>query len=302
MNSTSNQNSVDGRNRVFAISVLVVIVILLTILIEKKILIIKPQTFSVQSTNVQKKRDVLVKTPVTQKTTVEVRPLIIEFPPLPDFSSFNQVDKRKAAFIDYLTPIISYQNEKVLQDRARLEKISILIVNGISLSADDRKWVQQLARKYDVKWEEKEHGAVVIKLARRVDIIPISLALVQAAKESSWGRSRYAVQANNLFGQWCFDAGCGVIPEDRPPDAIHEVKRFSTVNDATRSYIHNLNTHPKYETLRKIRQYLRIYHKEITGEALAEGLLYYSERRQAYIDEVKIMIEQYRYFQERRTG
>lgn len=300
MSSNSTQNSVEGRNRIFAIGGLVVVLFLLTVLIEKNLVRIKQQE-PVEPSEPEK-HEVLTKTPVTPKTTVTIQPLITRFPPLPDCNSIKTVDERKAVFIDYLTPIINYQNGKVLKDRTHLEQILKLIVNSIPLPVDDREWLQQLAKEYDVEWEEQDPGKIAIKLARRVDIIPVSLALVQAAVESSWGRSRYAVKANNLFGQWCFEEGCGVIPGDRAPDASHEVKRFKTVNAAVRSYIHNLNTHPKYKTLRQIRQNLRIHRKKITGEALADGLLYYSERREDYVDEVKTMIEQYQDFQERRAG
>ena len=232
---------------------------------------------------------------------MSIQPPVTRFGPLPDFNSYEQVKKRKAAFIDYLTPIIEYQNGKILHDRSRLEQISGNILNGETLPEGDKKWLEQLADKYDVEWNDENLASAAIELARRVDIIPPSLALVQAAKESSWGRSRYAIEVNNLFGQWCYDEGCGVIPAERPLDATHEVKRFRSVADATRSYIHNLNTHPRYATLRRIRQNLRMHHRPLNGSSLADGLLYYSERRQAYIEEVKEMIIQLRLFQQQRT-
>ncbi|GAB4337815.1 MAG: hypothetical protein Kow0089_09300 [Desulfobulbaceae bacterium] len=241
--------------------------------------------------------------PAAPKTTVAIQPLLVtEFPPLPDFTAYDSVEERKAAFIDYLVPIIEYQNFRILRERSRLETFSKKLVSGEGLSESDRSRLRTLALRYDVAWDEEALPEVIGELARRVDIIPVSLAVVQAAKESSWGRSRYAVEINNLFGQWCFEPGCGVVPGARDEGAVHEVQQFDSVYEAARSYIHNLNTHPRYETLRKIRQYLRIHDLPITGEALAEGLQYYSERRQAYVEEVKDMIRQFHRFQERRTG
>ena len=299
MSSNLSQQKTDGRNLFFTIGVVVIVLLILAIFFEKKSGTIAPEV-TVQPQEVEKPQ-IIQKTAVIPKTTVNIQSMVTRFPPLPDFNLYKTVKKRKAAFIDYLTPIVEYQNIKILWDRGHLEQILRLIVNGETLSDTDEKWLEQLAKKYDVEWKEGNPGAVVMKLARRVDIIPVSLAIVQAAKESSWGRSRYAVQCNNLFGQWCYDEGCGVIPRQRLPDAIHEVKKFKSANDATRSYIHNLNTHPQYKTLRKIRQQLRLHHRSITGKALADGLLYYSERREIYVKEVKAMIRQYRLFQERRT-
>jgi Bax protein len=299
MSSNTSQQKIDGRNLFFAIGGLVVVLLILTTFIEKRSGTITPKaTINPQEVG---EPQVISKAAVIQKTTVNIQPMMTWFPPPPDFNLYNTVDKRKAAFIDYLTPIVEYQNVKILWDRGHLEQILRLIVNGETLSDTDEKWLEQLAKKYDVEWKEGNPGAVVIKLASRVDIIPVSLAIVQAAKESSWGRSRYAVECNNLFGQWCYDEGCGVIPLQRLPDAKHEVKKFKSANDATRSYIHNLNTHPQYKTLRKIRQQLRVHHRPLTGKAFADGLLYYSQRREIYVEEVKTMIRQYRLFQEWRT-
>lgn len=300
MSSNFTQKHVDTRNFVFTVGVLVVIILFLTVFVEKMMGTIPPEASVKIHENM--KKQAIVKTPVISRTTVKIQPLVTNFPPLPDFKSYREVDERKAAFIDYLAPIVEHQNGKILEDRNFLERVSKLIVNGSKLTRKETNRLKRLAEDYDVKWKKKDPGAVVLKLARRVDIIPLSLALVQAAKESSWGRSRYAVQANNLFGQWCFDAGCGVIPGNREPDAVHEVKKFKSVNSAVRSYIHNLNTHPRYKNLRLIRQQLRLNKKPVSGKPLADGLLYYSERRQAYVEEVKTMISQYHLFQERRTG
>ncbi len=224
-----------------------------------------------------------------------------EFPPLPDFSSYQQADDMKAAFIDYLTPIIEYQNARILKDRERLERITNSLMNGRLVLWFDREWLKQLAEKYGVDWKADEINSVASALIGRFDIVPASLVIVQAAKESSWGQSRFAVEGNNLFGHWCYDEDCGIVPEQRPDGAAHELRKFKTVSNAVRAYLRNLNTHDSYAELRRIRQRLRGNHLPVTGIALADGLLFYSERREAYVEEVKLMIQQYHTFKNARA-
>ena len=224
-----------------------------------------------------------------------------QFPSLPDFASFTRVDDKKAAFFDYLTPIVQYYNTRILADRRHLKRIFSSVAEGDKLSWVDAMWLQQLAGQYAVVWNDDDPDDVIRKLIRRVDIIPVPLVLVQAAKESSWGQSRFAVEAHNLFGQWCFHQGCGVEPDQRPAGAKHEVRRFKTASESVRSYLQNLNTHDSYADLRRIRQQLRDQQRPITAIALANGLWLYSERREAYVQEIKSMIAQYRKFQSTRA-
>jgi len=280
----------------FTVSGLLAIVLSLAVMLGKH-----PATVGQRQESASKPIEAVEKT-ASAPVNIVTQPFRVTFPPLPDFSAYRDVSKRKKAFIDYLAPIIQYQNEKILFDRNRLYQVARVILSGDPLPKNELQWLRMMADTYDVEWREDSPGLVAVYLARRVDIIPLSLAIVQAAKESSWGRPRYAVEANNLFGQWCYEEGCGVVPDDREPGARHEVRRYDSVSDAARSYIHNLNTHPSYKELREIRQRLRMLNMPITGRALAEGLLYYSERRQTYVEEVKSMIRQFRRFQERRTG
>ena len=224
------------------------------------------------------------------------------FPPLPDFSAYKQVDEMKAAFIDYMSPIVEYHNERIMNERKRLESIHNAMVTGKEVPVSESRWIRSLARKYQVNWSRDEPLEATRELLTRVDIVPVQLAVVQAAKESSWGRSRYAVQVNNLFGQWCYKKGCGLVPRDRDKGARHEVRKYRTVSDATRSYMHNLNSHRNYSSLRKLRKDLRADGRSIEGSELVDGLLLYSERRQQYVDEIRSMIKQYSYFLEQQAS
>ena len=121
-------------------------------------------------------------------------------------------------------------------------------------------------------------------------VASMSLALAQAAKESGWGTSRFAREANNLFGEWCFDPGCGLVPQNRRDGYRHEVEAFRTPADSVISYVRNLNTHDRYRSFRLERAKLRKAGIEVSGMLLAEELADYSEGRDDYIKDIKHLI------------
>ena len=238
---------------------------------------------------------------------------VVDFGDLPDFSAYTDVNQMKADFFDYLQPMVEYYNRRILSQRQELQSLYASLADGEKWQLQDKDFVIALADQYDYELNEgwdaevrqnlRDHAfnRVFRQLMLRVDEIPIDLALVQAAKESGWGRSRFAVEANNLFGQWCYTQGCGLVPEQRNQGAVHEVRKFASVADAIGSYMNNLNSHASYETLRLIRGGQRSAGDPISATLLADGLIYYSQRREAYVDEIKLMIRQFHDFQESRT-
>ncbi|SMF60987.1 Uncharacterized FlgJ-related protein [Alteromonadaceae bacterium Bs31] len=116
------------------------------------------------------------------------------------------------------------------------------------------------------------------------------MALAQAANESSWGRSRFAIEGHNYFGQWCFKSACGFVPKHRPSEAKHEVRRFSSTRQSVAAYLFNINSHEAYKNLRQLRADLRSSKQPLSGIALAQGLGKYSERGDEYITELREMI------------
>lgn len=214
---------------------------------------------------------------------------------LPDFSRFDQTSELKEAFFSYLEPIIESQNDAVRQQRSKLKAIADVFEADGELGFYHRWRLNQLADAYAVP-EDFDTEMKIATLLQRIDVVPLELAAVQAAKESGWGRSRFATRANNLFGHWCFDPGCGLVPRNRIAGRSHELKAYDSVNDAIASYMLNLNTHPRYLEFRQLRAQLREAEERLSGIALADGLLYYSERREAYTNEIKAMIRQYRKF------
>ncbi|MDP0562103.1 MAG: glucosaminidase domain-containing protein [Candidatus Endonucleobacter sp. (ex Gigantidas childressi)] len=205
---------------------------------------------------------------------------------IPDFKSMVDVRRKKKAFFDYMLPVILRENNKLQSLRDKV----LAMKNKSPLSASDQKWIKSQGEAYGVKMGDNIDAAFFEQLLIRVDIIPVSLALVQSANESAWGTSRYAVDGYNFFGQWCFSKGCGLVPRQRPSGATYEVRRFSDVSGSVRSYMHNLNTNNGYKRLRELRFNRRKSDAPITGPILAEGLHAYSVRGQDYVNELIDMI------------
>jgi len=149
--------------------------------------------------------------------------------------------------------------------------------------------LQELLIKYRVNTDDEDEQKELLLL--RVNTIPPSLVLAQAANESAWGTSRFAQEGNNLFGQWCFREGCGLVPEARGGSSRHEVRAFESPLESVESYMRNLNSHPRYRELRELREQQIEQQGYASGEILTEGLDGYSTRGQEYIDEIRNMIE-----------
>ena len=207
---------------------------------------------------------------------------------LPDFSQWPAGKERKARFFAFLRPLLEAENARIRDERLRLEALAAQLPAG--LSRRDRAWLGDLARAYDLDPAIRGPAAQIEALLPRVDTVPISLGLVQAAKESAWGTSRFAVEGNALFGQRCFEAGCGLVPERRRPGLTHEVRHFDSPAAAVASYLRNLNPHRDYRNFRRLRAELRARGERVTGHRLAGAIARYSERREAYIEEIRQMI------------
>lgn len=203
---------------------------------------------------------------------------------IPDFSQYQDIVEKKKAFFGFLRPLVDAANARVLADRQRLKRL----LNEDHVSQAEQHWMQNLAADYDVAWPLGDDGRTM--LLRRVDMLPPELVLAQAANESAWGTSRFAIRGNNFFGQWCYVKGCGLVPRARDDGASHEVARFSSPQASVRSYIHNINTNGAYLELRLLRAKARQQGEKPQAKQLVQGLDRYSERGQAYVDELLQMI------------
>lgn len=201
-----------------------------------------------------------------------------------DFSSFASVAQKKRAFVAFLRPAVEKVNQELAAKRVRLKTL----LNAERLSDKDSVWLNEMAQTYKVKAKTKSQKLQA--LLRRVDQLPESLVMMQAANESAWGTSRFARKGFNFFGQWCFRKGCGLIPNERDQGLSHEVARFSDVEASVRAYFFNINTNPAYDLLRELRYVQRRENEPLNGELLASGLSHYSSRGEAYVLEISDMI------------
>ena len=209
---------------------------------------------------------------------------------VPDFSSMENVQGKKDAFFEFMLPIIRGVNDDIRKERQLVYDFKQQLDSGRSFSKRDAEQFAELTRKYRLKVEQLSYEKNIKSLLKRVDTIPASLALAQAANESAWGTARFAREGNNYFGLWCWSKNCGMIPTERDEEAIHEVASFKTVDAGVAYYMQNLNSHPAYQLLRDLRAALKAKGKPVKGWDLAGGLLDYSERREAYVDEIREMI------------
>ncbi|MCD6527334.1 MAG: glucosaminidase domain-containing protein [Desulfuromonas sp.] len=204
-----------------------------------------------------------------------------------DMALIYDVRLKKQLFFLSLLPMVIMQNEIILQQRETL----LRLLNGSNpLVSEQSAWLSKLCRDYKCSGDPLTDHSSKEKILSRVDMVPTELVLAQAANESAYGTSRFAQQANNIFGQWTFTPGTGLVPADRPEGEYYEVRRFNTLADSIHSYLNNLNTHPAYEKLRTSRTQMRETGVPLEGKKLAEGLLNYSTRRDAYVAEIQTMI------------
>ncbi len=221
-------------------------------------------------------------------------------PKKPDTQSTNKDRKTgkptdKQAFVDRLLPIIRAENNRLRQQRQQLQHDFAKLDRGQSLSKAEQVWLKNLARQYRVKEDPIKNIKARTELLSKVDVIPPSLALAQAANESAWGKSRFASEANNLFGIWTYDSSKGIVPQQRDSGKKHLIRKFDHFGDSITFYMRTLNSHPAYQKLRELRRQARLHQQPLDGRELAKGLSHYSARGQAYIDLIVKLIEQNRW-------
>ncbi len=218
-----------------------------------------------------------------------VPPIALESLP-DDLARIRQTDERKQLFFLSLLPLVLMANEEIAQQRQELIWAAEAFDAGVSLGALQEERIEALAAEYHVTGDPLRELHVREELLSRIDILPPSMVLAQAANETGYGTSRFALMGNNLFGEWTFTPGAGIVPHNRPRGARHEVRRFPTLYDSVRSYMKNINTHRAYAALREQRAKTRAEGLPLSGRELAHGLTNYSVRREAYVREIRSII------------
>ncbi len=189
--------------------------------------------------------------------------------------------KRKEFFIQIVLPLILKENNNIRLDRKTL----FTIINKSNNSNLEKKWLEKKYKQYGIKSKD------LSELKIRMDEVPVSLAIAQAAKETGWGTSRFAQEGNALYGQWTW-SGEGLKPKDADVDKGHKVMKFNVLQASVRAYKRNLNTHSTYKDFRKARAELRDLGKPLDGLKLSEHLDKYAETGTQYVTVLKKIIVQ----------
>ncbi len=188
-----------------------------------------------------------------------------------DLDNLASVKLKKETFIKIVLPLIVAENEKIIDDRKKLK-----ILSEKKFTSDlEKQWLRQKLLEYKVKKSD------LSELMDRMDMIPVSIALAQAAKESGWGTSRFALEGNAIFGQWTWD-GQGIAPLKRDGDKNHKILKFPILRASVKAYKNNLNTHKSYSKFREKRKSLRNKNKAITGLSLTDTLKNYAQTGSEY--------------------
>lgn len=183
-------------------------------------------------------------------------------------------EQRKKLLVEALLPLVLKANARVLVQRKMLEEIAADLP---VLNRYQEETLEALARMYRVEGLSREEA--VRELLVRVDVLPPSLVLAQAAVESGWGTSRFSLEGNNIFGLRT-PTGNGMVPQRRPPQETYAVSRFEDLQSCIDYYLWNINTNPLYENLRYLRS---LSEPPYNPMLLAQGLLWYSEKGQEYV-------------------
>jgi len=197
------------------------------------------------------------------------------------------VKTKKKRFFAKLRPLVQAENKRIAALRTNLLELSR---KTDAFSPDEMDLIYPLAAKYRVPLADRPDSEFWELLLKRLDVVPLELALAQAANESAWGRSRFARNGHNYFGQWCYKKGCGIVPLRRNAGSSHEVKMFSSTAESVRAYIYNLNTTSAYKHLRSLRQHMRRSGDKLDASLLAGGLSTYSERGAEYVKSIRTLI------------
>ena len=213
------------------------------------------------------------------RKTKKVIPIYISVLPA-EIGKIESIKEKKEIFIKIVLPLILRENEEIISDRKKLFRI----LGKIKNTRAEKKWLEFKLKQYQIK------NSDLSELKIRMDIIPVSLAIAQAAKETGWGTSRFALEGNALFGQWTYAAD-GLKPED-DITGNHKVKKFNVLQASVRAYKRNLNSHRVYKNFRSERAKLRERGEKINSLKLVKYLDKYAETGKLYTQVLEKIIKQ----------
>ena len=210
-----------------------------------------------------------------------VKPIKLSLLP-EEIRKIESTKEKKKLFLEIILPLVLEENNRIKLDRIKLFRV----LNKKNNSNSETRWLNSKFKQYGVV--NKDLSTLKI----RMDEIPVSLALAQAAKETGWGTSRFAIEGNALFGQWTF-SGEGIKPAGADSsDGSHKVMKFKVLKASVRAYQRNLNTHNSYREFRKARALMRERDQKLDSLDLADYLDKYAATGVEYTKIIKKIIEQ----------
>ena len=209
-----------------------------------------------------------------------VKPISLDLLPK-EIVKIENAKKRKDLFIQIILPLVIDENNSIKLDRINL----FSILNKSKNTKTEQEWLNIKFKQYGVV--NKDLSTLKI----RMDEVPVSMAIAQAAKETGWGTSRFAQEGNALFGQWTW-SGEGIKPADAEDDSTHKVMRFKVLQASVKAYQRNLNTHSSYKDFRNARAELRDEGKKLDSMILTEYLDKYAETGKEYVKILQQIIRQ----------
>ena len=198
-----------------------------------------------------------------------------------EIKKIENIQKRKDLFIQIILPLIIQENNYIKMDRKKL----FSILNKSKNTTKEKIWLNSKFKQYGVV----NNDLSTLKI--RMDEVPVSMTIAQAAKETGWGTSRFALEGNALFGQWTW-SGEGIKPSDADDESTHKVMKFKVLQASVRAYQRNLNTHSSYKDFRSVRAELRDKRKKLDSMVLSENLDKYAETGKEYVRVLQQIIKQ----------
>ena len=196
-----------------------------------------------------------------------------------DLKTLGDNRTKRELFIKIVLPLVLDENSRILENRKKLFKLLSKNFNTVG----ERVWLKRRFKEYKIKDQD------LAELKMRMDIIPVSIALAQAANESGWGTSRFALEGNALFGQWTWSKN-GISPANQDKDKTHKVLQFQVLKASVKAYKNNLNTHNAYKKFREKRAHMREDNKKIDGLALTPHLKKYAADGELYVRIIESII------------
>ena len=218
--------------------------------------------------------------------------LLISFIALITATTHAHSKNTREIFINNIAKAAITANANISLTRKQILKLRNIYLKTKQLDSEDNTWLINICKNYKIKNINFDNKKMWNRLLTRVDIIPVSLVIAQAAHESNWGKSRFSVEANNYFGQHCLETGCGIKPKIIDSKRKFEVRIFPDMFTSVESYMLNLNTNRHYQKLRMLRTQLKKQNIKINGYILAEGLEHYSQQK-IYVERIRFIIKSY---------